>query len=215
MIKYIPKKKLFFLPLLLTLSLSTGCIISIGPSFSIGEARQQPVGSTVTAGGIVTVPTGTFNNGFAIQDYSAGIYIATSNDHHLKIGTTVTVQGKLIKKHGLLQIQPSHIKIDGSSPPVQPKAVATESVGEATEGRLVQVVGHVQSQIIDDLPYGWKFYINDGSGKLLIFIGRASDIDISKIQSGQKVHVTGFSSQYDDHDELLPRFQGDITIIGK
>ena len=48
---------------------------------SIGEARSLPLGTIVTVQGSVTVPSGafsssTFDQGFAIQDRTGGIYVS-------------------------------------------------------------------------------------------------------------------------------------------
>ncbi len=50
-------------------------------TISIAEARSLPLGTTVTIDGVVTVPSGafsssTFDQGFAIQDRTGGIYVS-------------------------------------------------------------------------------------------------------------------------------------------
>src|SRR5215475_5422928 len=60
-----------------------------GPSnpktISIAEARSLPLGTAVTIDGSVTVPSGafsssTFDQGFAIQDRTGGIYVSTPDN---------------------------------------------------------------------------------------------------------------------------------------
>ena len=50
-------------------------------TISIAEARSLPLGTIVTIDGVVTVPSGafsssTFDQGFAIQDRTGGIYVS-------------------------------------------------------------------------------------------------------------------------------------------
>ena len=94
------------------------------------------------------------------------------------------------------------------APRFRPNAVATGGVGESTEGRIVRVVGTItQAPAIDDI-YGYKFYVDDGSGELTIFVNTQTGIDLSGLAVGQIVSVTGFSSQFDTHYEIDPRTSG-------
>ncbi len=53
--------------------------------------------------------------------------------------------------------------------------------------------------------------MNDGSGELTIFVNTQTGIDLTGLAAGQTVSVTGFSSQYDTHYEIDPRFPSDIS----
>ena len=92
-------------------------------------------------------------------------------------------------------------------------AVNTGSVNEATEGRLVVVEGAITQAVSNDLPYGYKFYVNDGSGEIQIFVSASTGIDLSGLTLGQHVRVIGFSAQFDTTYEVQPRVQADITIL--
>ena len=63
-----------------------------------------------------------------------------------------------------------------------------------------------------DLPFGFKFTVDDGSGEAQIFINTQTGIDLSGLAAGQTVSVTGFSSQFDTHYEIDPRSPADIEI---
>jgi DNA/RNA endonuclease YhcR with UshA esterase domain len=75
------------------------------------------------------------------------------------------------------------------------------------------VVATITQAPASDLPYGYKFLVNDGSGELTIFISTQPGIDLSQLTVGETVKITGFSSQFDTHYELIPRFQSDIAIV--
>jgi hypothetical protein len=77
--------------------------ISSGPAdpktISIAEARSLPLGTIVTIDGVVTVPSGafsssTFDQGFAIQDRTGGIYVSVPDNLGLKFETTGSCDGE-------------------------------------------------------------------------------------------------------------------------
>jgi len=50
------------------------------PASPIATARAQAIGSQVMVDGVVTVAPRTFDDGFAMQDASGGIYVARALD---------------------------------------------------------------------------------------------------------------------------------------
>jgi DNA/RNA endonuclease YhcR with UshA esterase domain len=95
---------------------------------------------------------------------------------------------------------------------IEPRRVATAAISEATEGLLVTVKGKISKAATSDLPYGYKFSVDDGSGEVQIFVNVQTGIDVDALLLGQKVSVTGFSSQFDDHYEIDPRSPGDVAL---
>jgi hypothetical protein len=68
-------------------------ISSIVHKSDIRDARTLASGTVTTIKGTVTVPSGafassTYDQGFAIQDKTGGIYISTQTTHRLKLGDT-------------------------------------------------------------------------------------------------------------------------------
>ena len=92
-----------------------------------------------------------------------------------------------------------------------PFAVKTGAVGAKTEGRLIAVRGRVVD-VVDDRPWGVKIYVDDGSGRLLVFMTTATGVDASRYRPGLDLRVTGFSGRYGTHTELLPRASSDIVV---
>jgi DNA/RNA endonuclease YhcR with UshA esterase domain len=72
------------------------------------------------------------------------------------------------------------------------------------------VIARVTQAPASDLPFGFKFFVNDGSGEVTIFVNTQTNIDLTGLTVGRLVAVTGFSSQFDTHYEIDPRFQADI-----
>ncbi len=189
---------------------------------SIAEARALPLGTAVVVDGSVTTPSGSFESsffdeGFGLQDRSAGIYVSLQQDLGVAPRRQARVSGRLAESFGLLILVPtgpSDVKLHGAGPRVTPKSVATGEVGEATEGLLVTTVGTITQGPQNDLPFGFKLSIDDGTGELVIFVNVQTDIDLSGFAVGQRVRVTGFSGHFDDHYEVLPRSPEDLLVVG-
>ena len=187
---------------------------------SIAEARHLPLGTLVTVEGTVTTPSGAFESsffdkGFGLQDDTAGIYVSLPNNLEVLPGRRARISGTLQDSYGLLILVPtdsSDVHLDGNRHPIHPQWVTTGRIGEATEGRIVRVVGKITQAPISDLPYGNKFFVDDGSGAVQIFINVQTGIDVSLLKLGQRVRVAGFSSQFETHYEIDPRSPHDIDV---
>ena len=191
------------------------------PTISIAEARSLPLGTVVTIDGVVTVPSGafsssTFDQGFAIQDRTGGIYVSTSDNLGFGLRQQVRVTGTLADSvlPGLLVlVDVTEVKTHGRGPKVQPLPVATGDVNEATEGSIVRITGTITQPIVNDLPFGFIIVVNDGSGDINVFVTASTGIDVSGLSPGQTIEVTGFSGQFADHFEVDPRTQEDIRVL--
>jgi hypothetical protein len=188
---------------------------------SIADARELPLGTRVTLTGTVSTPSGAFASsffdfGFGLQDHSAGIYISVQTDLALAPQDAVRVTGTLADSYGLLVVlvdDPDDIDACGRAARVEPRRLKTSAVGESSEGLLVSVKGTITEAPSSDLPYGYKFAVDDGSGTLQIFVNLETGIDVTTLSLGQRVSVTGFSSQFDDHYEIDPRSPSDIHVL--
>ena len=190
-------------------------------TITIAEARSLPLGTVVTIDGVVTVPSGafsssTFDQGFAIQDRTGGIYVSTPDNLGFGLRQQVRVTGKLadtVLPGLLVLVDVTDVKVHGSGPKVRPVPVATGDVGEDTEGRLVTITGTITQPIVNDLPFGFIIFINDGSGEIHSFVAASTGIDVSGLSPGQTVEITGFSGQFASDFEVDPRIQADIRVI--
>src|SRR5215475_13432101 len=216
----IRKNHYFTFTLLLLITLITcGTAFAAPPTISIAEALSLPLGTVVTVDGSVTVPSAafsssTFDQGFAIQDRTGGIYVSVADNLGFAPRQQVRVTGKLADSFGLLVlIDVTAIKAHGRGPKVQALPVATGAVGEATEGKLVKITGTITQPIVNDLPFGFIIAVNDGTGEVNSFVNASTDIDVSGIKLGQTIEVTGFSGQFADHFEVDPCVQGDIKVV--
>lgn len=201
----------------LVIALVLGACVTINverrSDMPVAAARQLAPSTEVTVEGIVTVASGTLDDGFAVQDGSGGIYVTRTKGTSAKVGDRVRVGGRIVAPKNQIAIDPATIDFIGAGGVPAPPAVRTGAVGPATEGRLIAVRGNAVGDVIEDQPWGWKVYIDDGSGKLLIFIAAATGIDIKILRTGQSLRVVGFSGRYEQHTELLPRQQADLEIL--
>lgn len=179
---------------------------------SIAAARRAPLGTTVTVSGTVTVPTGAFDGGLAVEEDDAGIYVLDSLGGSYASGTRVKVTGVLVDSSGLLAIQPSALRPAGRGERIEPECRATGAVGEQTEGRLLRLDGTMRGPLVDDSPYGFKLDIDDGTGPVQVFLYPGTGISTAGLADGVNVSVVCFSSQYETHYECDPPTPGDLKI---
>jgi DNA/RNA endonuclease YhcR with UshA esterase domain len=189
---------------------------------SIATARSLSAGTVVTVEGSVTVASGTFSSsmsdqGFAIHDLTGGLYVSLNENLKLEIQRRVRVTGTLGDDGaGLLVLRPASkeaIEILPEGSPVIPGKVATGSVNEETEGLIVEVTGTVSQPIVDDRPYGYKIFVNDGSGETQVFIAVSTGVDPSQIpflKQGSTITAVGYGGQYKSQYEVLIRVHDDI-----
>lgn len=186
----------------------------------IPEARAQANGSEVTIEGTVTVPPGTFKSaledeGFAVQDDSGGIYVKMTEKQAFGLGAKVRVTGTLDEQNKLriLKAEPAGVKVLDGTQQVSPKTVGTGAVNENIEGQLVQVSGNVTKTFQNDSPYGYKLYIDDGSGEVQVFVHVSAGFDKAALQAltaNQRITVVGLTAQYETTYEVAPRHPSDL-----
>src|SRR5262249_45290870 len=151
-------------------------------------ARALPLGTVVTIDGSVTVPSGafsssTFDQGFAIQDGTAGIYVSTPDNLGFVQRQQVRVTGTLadtVLPGLLVLVDVTTVKAHGTGPkPPPPLSVATGGVGEGTEGSIVHISGTISQPVVNDLPFGFIIVVNDGSGDINVFVAASTGINVS------------------------------------
>jgi DNA/RNA endonuclease YhcR with UshA esterase domain len=191
-------------------------------AISIADARSLPAGTVVTVEGAVTVPSGafassTFDQGFGIQDETAGIYVSTAENPNLHLFRRVRVTGAVGDDgFGQLVLRPASLadvrRLPGAER-VAPQTAATGDIGEDTEGSLMKITGTVTRPIVNDLPFGYQVFVDDGSGETQIFIPASTGINpftIPFIRLGARITAVGFSSQFLAQYEILPRHRLDL-----
>jgi hypothetical protein len=214
----------FVRTLVVILSLLALTAAAAGPAYiPIAVARTQAQGTTVTVLGTVTVPSGDFRSssddeGFAIQDQTAGIWVSVKKNPRLKVGQTVEVTGTLGTSAGKLQLVPA--EASGVTAHRGGLRIATGQVGSATLGYIVTIEGTVTEQgVVKDLPYGYKVYLDDGSGPAQVYLNKSTDINANAphFRPGRRLRVTGFGNVFATDTttayEVDPRSRRDIVAL--
>ena len=191
---------------------------------TISEARALAEGEAATVEGFVTVAPGTFNSatgdqGFAIQDDTAGVYVGLPDLLDLPLDQKVRVTGKFsqIAQQTVLAASKADVNaIEGETNVILPVDVMTGSVMEPVEGMLIQVSGKVTQAVVDDAPYGVKVFIDDGSGETQVFVhlkGGAPLVETASLMLDQSIEVVGVGAQYETAYEVLPRKADDLRPL--
>ena len=183
---------------------------------TVAQARALPLGTAVTVVGEVTTPSGAFESsffdkGFGLQDLTGGIFVSTQTDYGVGPRRIARITGTLADSFGLLVLVVSDVSFGPNGLPVLAEPHRTAGIGEGTEGRIVRVSGRISTAPSSDLSFGFKFGVDDGSGEVQIFVNLQTGIDVSTLRLGQRVTITGFSSQFDTHYEIDPRSPADIV----
>lgn len=189
----------------------------------LSRARAAGAGANVLVDGVVSVPPGVFDGGFAIQDRTGGIWVLPLADPVLlRLGQRVRIRGTLDNPNNQLAIVPSAMQLfDFRGAPEgvraeaapEPRVVRTGDVSEGEEGWLIRVRGTVVTAAENDAPWGWKVMVDDGSGAVMVFLDSETDLRADVFRPGATVEVTGFAGQYDDHYEVIPRTQDDLRVV--
>jgi len=187
---------------------------------SISQIRIKALGAFVAIKGVVTTPPAAFESslidkGFAIQDTTGGIYISSKDRLDLSPGNEVFVTGIVKENHGFLTVFPISVSTIKSNKRnfVQAQNVSTADVSEKTEGEIVNITGIIIEKPINDFTYGFKFNVDDGSGKIKVFVNTQTGIDINVFYFGQKVSITGLSGQFNNEYEVMPRSPDDVQKL--
>jgi hypothetical protein len=187
----------------------------------IDAIRRLGPGAPVTVEGFVTVPPGLFTSftgeqGFAIQDPTGGLYVALPERRDVPLGAKVRVTGNLadIAKLLVVRSRPDMVTPLRGHWLLAPEVTRTGRVGAGTEGRLVSVRGTITRPVGDDRPYGYKLFVDDGSGECQVFVPASTGIDPLANPAfgvGRPLAAAGFSGRYEHTHEVIPRFARDLA----
>lgn len=177
----------------------------------IDDARNLPVGSTVTVNGIVTSGQ-EFGTIRYIQDGTGGIAIFSSALAITQRGDNVTVTGTTVNYQNLLEITPVNswaLNSSGNTLPV-PVTVTPLQLGEAYESELVQInnVTFTNGGSLFQGNSNYNFSANGESGVVYI---RSGNPLVGQLIPASGVTLYGICSQFSNQYQMLPRDMNDIV----
>jgi DNA/RNA endonuclease YhcR with UshA esterase domain len=189
---------------------------------TIAEARALAPNTEATVEGFVTVAPGTFSSatseqGFAIQDDTAGVYVSLPTKLDFSLDAKVRVVGRTGEMAKLLTLTSTaaEVSVQSGTKAITAQDVKTGDVNESIEGRLIRVAGKVTQTFIDDSPYGYKLYVDDGSGEVQVFVHVSAGVDAASLMTlmmGDSITVTGLTAQYETTYEVAPRGPADLIL---
>lgn len=210
------------LPPLLALALLAACGRDPAQLLTVSAARALPAGEQVTVEGQVTVAPGTFRSatgeeGFALQDDTGGLYVQLASRLDLTLGAHVRVRGTLaeVAQQRVLTSDAASVQRLEGTRERSPQDTRTGEVREATEGLLVRVTAPVTRPLEEDLPYGYTLAVNDGSGEVRVFVHASAGFELERLRAldvGQRLQVTGLSTQNQSTYEVSPRQPSDVVV---
>ncbi|MGE4608997.1 MAG: hypothetical protein AAEJ52_19855 [Myxococcota bacterium] len=196
---------------------------------AISEVVTLEIGTEVTVEGKVVAAAGLFQSsyndeGFSIHDGTGGLFILTGKENlGLKRGEQVRVEGLVDNQSGTRAIGSTEVVKVRRGPvvfsPSQVGQLAAECSCDPmsfTEGDIITVRGTAVDDVQPDSTYGFKLFLDDGSGVAQIFINTTADIDVEKIKDrlltrGTDLCVRGVVADFAGVGyELLPRTRKDI-----
>jgi len=182
-------------------------------TITIAQARSLPDFTRVKVQGVVTVPPGPFGvNMLYVQDETAGVAVYARgvdlSKLGIQLGDLVGIDGSMYthRKNREITINTSNqIKKLGEAEVPRALKISTSEINEENlEGLLVWTSGKI---VEIDPP---KYYINDGSGRGMVYIRENTGIDLSGVKVGLIATVTGVLGQYEWQHELWPRWPADV-----
>ncbi|WP_129410000.1 Gldg family protein [Marinitoga lauensis] len=209
-------KKILFTALVLFLF-----VLSFSSAITdISSAKQLKDLQTVTVKGIVTVEPGPFDvNIIFLQDKTAGInlYYRGGEFKDVKRGDLVEARGYIWTHRNNTELvlesdNPSHYYkiLSHNNTLPNPLEIKTSEINdEKYEGLYVKTKGKIVE--IDKYDVR-KIYIDDGSGKGMVFIRENTGINSSLFKVGINMEVIGVLGQYMSIHELWPRDMNDILV---
>jgi|GEM_PF-792292 len=185
-------------------------------------------GDSVFVSGVVTGPSSSFSfgtfNSFYIQDETGGINIYSGEGREFQVGEKMIISGTVTEYSGLTEVstEPENIHLlEGISIVVPSILSLNQGLNETLEGRLVRVENGVVATELSVSGGGKNFQIYNGRTIIDIRLNNEANIDITGIEVGKRLNITGLAGQYDSDTpyssgyQLLPRFSGDIEILGE
>lgn len=188
----------------------------------IAEARELPLGETVSVTGVVIDPGNNSSNNRVIYDGTAGIVVRSfdsgNESANLQQGDSIIVTGGLEEYNNLLQIAKSPINItiveQGVDLP-EPKIIEISEVGEEFESQLIKIenVEFIETGNFMGGGASGNFTITDGENELIFRIGSSSHPLVGEPIPSDSYNITGFVGQFGNDYQISPRTLDDLELV--
>mgnify|MGYP005839821835 CR=1 FL=1 len=184
-----------------------------GQTLTISEARNKPLGTSVTVEGVVT--NGEELGGIRyLQDETAGIAAFGNLVRNVGRGTRIKITGTLKDYNNLLEIDPiESVNVLETGLPDPPARVVTAAeLNESVESQIVRVVNATfelaGTEIIERSSYRF-FDENGGKGQIYV---RAGHPLVGEPLPFAPIELTGIASQFYQRYQIYPRDLADFKL---
>ena len=189
------------------------------PTLSIGEARAQSDGATITIEGVALTAGDFTDGGGYLVDATAGIAVLVTEGSYAR-GELLRVTGTVDDRYAQRTIRATGDAITslGAATEPLPMDASTGVIGESFEGQLVEITGVVNSSVTT-LSTGLAWELDDGSGPSRVLIANGSGIDTSSWARGVGLTLIGVVGQRDSSGSgttgyrIQPRDASDILAV--
>ena len=192
------------------------------PVTTIAAARAAPAGTEVRVRGVVTAPAGQLvdDSSAFVQDATGGLLVRLTDGQQLAPrGALVELAGERGTKGGMATLRLETSIPLGQQPEPEAVRVASGSLSDELEARLIVIRGLVTSAVRQTSTGSVSFEIDDGSGAARVFIFPAAGIGADRILRGSWVEIRGVLGQETSSDRpdegyrVWPRDSADVRTI--
>jgi hypothetical protein len=188
-------------------------------TISIGEARAQLDGATVTVEGVALTASDFTDGGGYLVDATAGIAVLLTEGTFAR-GELLRVTGTIDDRYAQRTVRAAGDAITTLGVGSEPLAIdaATGVIGEGLEGQLAEVTGVISSSVTT-LSTGLAWDLDDGSGPARVLVASGSGIDTSSWARGVGLILVGVVGQRDSSGSgtagyrIQPRDATDILAV--
>ena len=189
---------------------------------TIARARAAAIGARLRVRGVVTLASGTVEDGSAvIQDATGAILLRLGDEvGELNLGRLVEADGVRSTKGGMETLRVSEPPVDlGTTAAPAALQLRTGEAGEANEAQLVVVRGALVASARRASTGSISFDMDDGSGPLRVALGAPLAADDAALERGAWVEVSGVLGQQTTGAEPLAGYRvwppraGDVRVL--
>ncbi len=193
--------------------------VSFSEIITIEQARKEPILTTLTVEGYVTLEPGPFANnmifiekdGYGVNIYTQGKDISSLN---IERNDLIRVTGYTWNHKSNLEIvletdnENHQIKIlEKNAKKILPSEISVKDIkNEELEGSLV----HLDAKIIKNM--GQEIIIEDETGEGILWIRENTGIRPEYLKEGIDIEITGVLAQYLSKKEIQPRDINDLVV---
>ncbi len=186
---------------------------------TVAQARAMPDDASVVLSGTSLTSSDFHDGGGYVADATGGIAVLVEGGT-LPRGLALVVAGTVDDRYAqrTVRVDIGDVALQGASPEPEPQPADTGAIGEAVEGRLIEISGVIQGSPTA-LASGLAFEVDDGSGPVRVLIGPATGIPTADWLTGTTVTLIGVVGQRDssgtgaDGYRVQPRDAADVTSV--